>query len=571
MSKNKSKNKNLEYEQVKNFRELVKRYEGFGENIAFKYKENKELQEVTYSKFAEDIKKIAEVALDSDIKRVAVIGNNRYEWCVTYLGVTTAGKIIVPLDKALTNIEIEKLLQRSKADVIVYDEKYQEAVDEAIKQGCNIKYKVCMDNTEKEGVIKFSDLLEKGKKIIESGKTKYDEVNINDDEMYIMLFTSGTTNEPKAVMLSQKNICTNISAYQYNFRMYNTDTLLSFLPLHHTFECSITFIYGTYCGATIAFCEGLRYIATNLKEFKITVFVAVPLVLETMAKKIKKAIADSGKQGMINAITKISHGLLKLHIDLRKKLFKPVLKQLDEYLRVVLYGAAPMDKETIEWYNDLGIELIQGYGLTESSPVLTAESSDRKKAGSIGIPLKNVQIKINNPDKDGVGEILGKGPNIMLGYYENDEETKKALEDGWLHTGDFGYIDNEGFVHITGRQSDIIVLRNGKNIYPQEIEFLINKLPYVVENLVYARNKTKTDTMLCAKIVYSKENLVELFGEKNEDEYKELIWEDVKNINKELPTFKHVKEITITEEPLQKTTTQKVKRYAEIRKMQEEK
>ncbi len=571
MSKNKSKNKNLEYEQVKNFRELVKRYEGFGENIAFKYKENKELQEVTYSKFAEDIKKIAEVALDSDIKRVAVIGNNRYEWCVTYLGVTTAGKIIVPLDKALTNIEIEKLLQRSKADVIVYDEKYQEAVDEAIKQGCNIKYKVCMDNTETEGVIKFSDLLEKGKKIIDLGKTKYDEVNINDDEMYIMLFTSGTTNEPKAVMLSQKNICTNISAYQYNFRMYNTDTLLSFLPLHHTFECSITFIYGTYCGATIAFCEGLRYIATNLKEFKITVFVAVPLVLETMAKKIKKAIADSGKQGMINAITKMSHGLLKLHIDLRKKLFKPVLKQLDEYLRVVLYGAAPMDKETIEWYNDLGIELIQGYGLTESSPVLTAESSDRKKAGSIGIPLKNVQIKINNPDKDGVGEILGKGPNIMLGYYENDEETKKALEDGWLHTGDFGYIDNEGFVHITGRQSDIIVLRNGKNIYPQEIEFLINKLPYVVENLVYARNKTKTDTMLCAKIVYSKENLVEHFGEKNEDEYKELIWEDVKNINKELPSFKHVKEITITEEPLQKTTTQKVKRYAEIRKMQEEK
>ncbi len=571
MSKNKSKNKNLEYEQVKNFRELVKRYEGFGENIAFKYKENKELQEVTYSKFAEDIKKIAEVVLDSDIKRVAVIGNNRYEWCVTYLGVTTAGKIIVPLDKALTNIEIEKLLQRSKADVIVYDEKYQEAVDEAIKQGCNIKYKVCMDNTETEGVIKFSDLLEKGKKIIDLGKTKYDEVNINDDEMYIMLFTSGTTNEPKAVMLSQKNICTNISAYQYNFRMYNTDTLLSFLPLHHTFECSITFIYGTYCGATIAFCEGLRYIATNLKEFKITVFVAVPLVLETMAKKIKKAIADSGKQGMINAITKMSHGLLKLHIDLRKKLFKPVLKQLDEYLRVVLYGAAPMDKETIEWYNDLGIELIQGYGLTESSPVLTAESSDRKKAGSIGIPLKNVQIKINNPDKDGVGEILGKGPNIMLGYYENDEETKKALEDGWLHTGDFGYIDNEGFVHITGRQSDIIVLRNGKNIYPQEIEFLINKLPYVVENLVYARNKTKTDTMLCAKIVYSKENLVEHFGEKNEDEYKELIWEDVKNINKELPSFKHVKEITITEEPLQKTTTQKVKRYAEIRKMQEEK
>ena len=563
----KNKMKDIEYEHVNNFRELVKRYEGFGDNIAFKYKENKEIKEVTYRKCVEDIKKVAEVVLDSDIKRVAVIGNNRYEWCTTYLGVTTAGKVIVPLDKALTNTEIEKLLQRSKADVIVYDEKYQEAVDEAIKQGCNIKYKVCMDNSETEGVLKFSDLLEKGRTIIESGKTKYDSVEINDNQMYIMLFTSGTTNEPKAVMLSQKNICSNISAYQYNFRMYNSDTLLSFLPLHHTFECSITFIYGTYCGATIAFCEGLRYIAANLKEFKITVFVAVPLVLETMAKKIKKAIADSGKQGMIDTITKISHALLKCHIDLRKKLFKPVLKQLDEYLRVVLYGAAPMDKATIEWYNDLGIELIQGYGLTESSPVLTAESSERKRAGSIGIPLQNVQIKIDNPDKNGVGEILGKGPNIMLGYYENEEETKKVLKDGWLHTGDFGYVDDDGFVYITGRQSDIIVLRNGKNIYPQEIEFLINKLPYVEENIVYARNKTKTDTVLCAKIVYNKDDLVEHFGEKNEKEYKKLIWEDIKNINKDLPTFKHVKEIIITDEPLEKTTTQKVKRYAEMKKM----
>lgn len=568
MSKNKLQKEEVEY--VNNFRDLVKRYEKFGEKTAFKYKENGKIQEISYKQFIEDIKKLAEVVLNNDVKRVAVIGNNRYEWCVTYLGVTTAGKVIVPLDKALTNKEIEKLLQRSKADVVVYDKKYQEAIDEAIKEGCKIKFKVCMEETDREDVYKFNDLLEQGNKIIEENKAKYDDVNIQDDEMYVMLFTSGTTNEPKAVMLSQKNICSNISVYQYNFRMYETDTLLSFLPIHHTFECSITFLYGTYCGATIAFCEGLRYIADNLKEFKITVFVAVPLVLETMAKKIKKAISDSGKQGMINAITKLSHGLLKCHIDVRKKLFKPVLKQFDEYLRVVLYGAAPMDKSTIEWYNDLGIELIQGYGLTESSPVLTAESSERKRAGSIGIPLKNIEIKIDNPDQDGVGEILGKGPNIMLGYCENEEATKKALNDGWLHTGDFGYIDKDGFVYITGRQSDIIVLRNGKNIYPQEIEFLINKLPYVEENIVYARNKTNTDTMLCAKIVYNKDNIATHFGDKDEKEYQKLIWEDIKNINKELPTFKHIKEISITDEPLEKTTTQKVKRFVEIKKMSKE-
>ena len=556
-------------EEISNFRELVKRYESFGENVAFKYKENKEIHEITYNQFAKDIKKVAEKVLDLDVKRVALIGNNRYEWCITYLGVTTAGRIIVPLDKALTEKESEKLLKRSKVDAIVYDEKYQDAVDEAIKQGCNIKYKICMDNAKKDGILKFKELLEDGENIIKEGKSKYYDVKLKENEMYIMLFTSGTTNEPKAVMLSQENICKNVSAYQYNFMIYPSDTLLSFLPIHHTFECSITFIYGTYCGATIAFCEGLKHIANNLKEFKVSIFVAVPLVLETMAKKIQKAIADSGKQGMIDAMTKISNILLKCKIDLRKKIFKPILKQFDEYLRVVLYGAAPMDKTTIKWYNNLGIDLIQGYGLTESSPVLTAESSERKRAGSIGIPLKNIEIKIDNPDKDGVGEIMAKGPNIMLGYYENEEATKKALEDGWLHTGDYGYIDEDGFVYITGRKNDIIVLRNGKNVYPQEIEFLINKLQYVDECMVYSRDKTKTDTLLCAKIVYNKDNIVDYFGEKTQKEYEELIWKDIKEINKDLPTYKHIKEIIATVEPLEKTTTQKVKRYVEMKKIEE--
>ena len=562
------KKENLEKVKILNFRELVERYKTFGDNIAFKYKKDGEVKEITYNKYVEDIKKVAEKVLASDVKRVAVIGNNRYEWCITYLGVTTAGKVIVPLDKALTDKEIEKLLKRSGVEVVVYEEKYENAINEAIKEGCDIKYKICMDDIEKEGVLKFSRMIEDGENVIKSGKTKYDDVKINEDEMYIMLFTSGTTSEPKAVMLSQKNICENINAISSHVKLYPTDTLLSFLPIHHTFECTITFIYGTYSGATIAFCEGLRYIGDNLKEFKVTVFVAVPLVLETMYKKIQKGIVDSGKKYLIEKMKKISCALLKCKIDVRKKIFKPILKKFDEHLRVVLYGAAPMDKVTIEGYNDFGIELVQGYGLTESSPVITAETDERKRPGSIGLPLNNVEVKIDNPDKDGVGEIMAKGPNIMLGYYENEEATKKALEDGWLHTGDYGYIDKDGFVYITGRKNDIIVLRNGKNIYPQEIEFLINKLPYVAENMVYAREKTKTDTVLCAKIVYNKDNIVDQFGEKAQKEYEELIWKDIKEINKDLPTYKHIKEIIVTDEPLEKTTTQKVKRYVEMKKIE---
>ena len=256
------------YKEVTNFRELVKRYEEFVELTAFKYKEKGEIKEISYKKFVEDIKKAAEKVIASDAKRVAVIGNNRYEWVVTYLGVTTAGKVIVPLDKALTNKEIEKLLKRSEVDVVVYDEKYEEAIDEAIAEGCNIKHKICMDNIEKDGVLKYEDMLKAGEEIIKSGKAQYNNVKLHENEMYVMLFTSGTTNEPKAVMLSQENICKNVSAYQYNFKIYPTDTLLSFLPIHHTFECSITILYGTYCGATIAFCEGLRYIADNLKVIK---------------------------------------------------------------------------------------------------------------------------------------------------------------------------------------------------------------------------------------------------------------------------------------------------------------
>ena len=558
------KNKKNKFKLLSNFRELVERYKEFDENVAFKYKQKGKIIEITYKKFVEDIRALGTAILNLGVEKIAIIGNNRYEWCVSYMATTTSGKVIVPLDKALTEGEIIKLIKRSGAQAVIFDEKYQDAIEK-----CDLEYKICFDELIKDGIVRYRDLLGQGYDLLKRGVDTYDKVTINNDEMSVLLFTSGTTNEPKGVKLSQYNLCAQISVLWKHQPIYQDDTLLSFLPIHHTFESTITFLYGTYCGATIAFCEGLKYIAQNLKDYKVTVFVAVPLVLETMYKKIQKGIADSGKKDAVDKLKKVSNTLLKMHIDVRKKLFKPVLKQFDEYLRVVLYGAAPMDKDTILGYNELGIELTQGYGLTESSPVIATETEKLKRPGSIGIPLPNVKVKIKDPNEEGIGELLAQGPNIMLGYYENEEATKKAIDnEGWLHTGDFAYIDKDGFIFITGRQSDILVLRNGKNIYPQELEFLINKLPYVEESMVYSRNKTKTDTLLCAKIVYDKEKLQNKFGKQKD--YQELVWKDIKELNKELPSYKHIKEVFLTDIPLEKTTTQKVKRYVEIKKTEKQ-
>ena len=575
----------------------------YANNIAYKYKKNLEEKpakyvEKKYSQVVKDVKALATALLDMGFKgkRVALIGENRYEWVISYLAVTCGGMVIAPLDKALPDKEITSLIKRSEVDAVIYEKKHQELFeklkadeeinlntlicidkendvksDDANKKTENSKSKTDGINTKlSDETISFESLLEKGRKLIKEKSKLYDEITIDANSMSIMLFTSGTTSAAKIVMLSQDNVLSNLYAYQTHFKINQDDTLLSFLPIHHTFECSITILYGFYSGATIAFCDGLRYIQANLKEYEVSIFVAVPLVLETMYKKIMKAIADQGKTKLINTMTKISNGLLKVHIDIRKIVFKQIIDNFGGKLRMVLYGAASLDKDTIIWLNNFGINSIQGYGLTETSPVLTAEAENKHKPGSIGYPLDNVEIKIDNPDKEGVGEILAKGPNIMLGYYKDEKKTKEAFKEGWFKTGDYGYIDDEGFIFITGRKNDIIVLRNGKNVYPQELEFLISKLPYVAECMVFARNESNTDTAIVAKIVYNKEVMEKDYPDTKEEDYEKIIWKDVKEINKTLPTFKHIKKVIVTDEPMIKTTTQKVKRNEEIKKTEKE-
>ena len=561
---------------VKNFRDMIEySVKNYANNVAYKYKKDGDLKNVqyiekTYNEVGEDIKSLATELLSRGLekKKIVLIGNNRYEWCISYLAVTTANMIIVPMDKALPNNEIEKLVERSEADVAIFDKKYLEVMQKLKNDdNINLKLLICMDEVKEKDVEKFSNILEKGKELVEDGNNIYEQIKVDEEKMSIMLFTSGTTNFPKAVMLSQKNICANLSDFASWVKLYPTDVLLSFLPIHHTFECTVTFLYGFYSGCTVAFCDGLKYIQKNLIEYKVSVFVAVPLVLETMYKKIQKTIEDKGKTKLINKMTKFSNKLLKYKIDLRKVIFKQILDNFGGNLRIVLYGAAPMNKETIVGFNNFGIELVQGYGLTETSPVIAAETDKEKMPGSVGLALPSLNVKIDKPDENGEGEILVKGPSVMIGYYNNEEENKKAFSDGWFRTGDYGYIKEDGFIYVTGRKKDIIVLKNGKNIYPQELEFLINKIPYVIESLVYQREKDKTDTMLCAKIVYDKDLLKNDLGEKDEDEIEEFIWEKIKELNKDLPVYKHIKKIKITTEPLIKTTTQKVKRYEELKSL----
>lgn len=561
-------------DEIKDFRELISRTEKmYPDHIAYKYKIRHGKNDVeyihkTYSQFKRDIEAFSTQLLNLGLqgKKVAVISSNRYEWCTTYLAVTTGGMIIVPLDKALPENELQSLVIRSGAEAIVCEEKYIESAKKIKNiENSNLKYIISMDNTKEDEVFDYSSLLKQGRDLRDKGNREYEEIKIDPNEMSIILFTSGTTNVSKGVMLSQHNICANMQAIAMYSHMWPTDTLLSVLPIHHTFECTITFLLGIYFHSTVVFCEGLKYIQKNMQEFKISVFVGVPLILENIHKKVWKGIEEQGKTKLIKTMIVITRILCKFGIDIRRKVFKPILEQFGGNLRIVFVGAAPLDKKIIKGFNDFGVDLVQGYGLTETSPVVSCESDKMKKPGSIGFPLSNLELKIEDKDKDGIGEIVVKGPSVMLGYYENEEATKKAMKDGWFSTGDYGYLDKKGYLYISGRKSDIIVLKNGKNIYPQELEFLLNKVPGVLESMVFARNKDSMDTTLCAKIVYDKDQVKETYGEKSKEDLKEIFWQKVKEVNQTLPDVKHIKEIIITDEPLAKTTTQKVKRYEEIK------
>ena len=545
----------------------------FSSNVAFteKVKKDNNINYIdhTYLELLDDINSFgtALYKLGLKNKRVAIIGHNCYKWAIAHLSNLLGGIVSVPLDKGLQTDELENSLIRSEASAIVFDAKLKDII-EKIKASnkTNIKHFICFD--ELPNFLCFNNLLSDGKKEIENGNNEFINCEIDSYNMSILLFTSGTTSQSKAVMLNQYGIATNIYDMLLVESFYETDVNIAFLPFHHIFG-STGMLVMLAAGLKTVFPDGLRYIKQNLLEYKVSVFVGVPILIDKMYSTIIKEIEKQGKTKLINFAIKISNILLKFHIDIRRKIFKELINALGGNMRFIVSGGAPLDSKVSKWFNQIGIHLVQGYGLTETSPVISAENDNCIKYGSVGKPMNSVEILIKNPDSNGIGEIAVKGPNVMLGYYNNETQTNAVLKDGWFYTGDLGYIDKDGFLFITGRKKDLIVLKNGKKVFPEEIELLINRLDEVEESFVYGlpdRND-KNDVKVAVKIVYNKDFVNNKYPDISKKDLEAVLWAKVKDINKTLPMYKYIKHMTFTSEPLIKTTTNKIKRNEELKQI----
>lgn len=547
-----------------------------GDKPAFRFKTDKpgEFRNITFNEFLNDINALGTKLINMGLsdKRIAIISDNRYEWALAYMAIACGTGVVVPLDKMLPANELEALIIRSGVEAIFYSSKYDEVMqDIRNRKTTDLRYYISMDLEKREnGVYSQKELVKAGKELIEKGNRKFLDAKINNEAMGFMLFTSGTTAMSKAVMLSHKNIASNLMDIAKVLNLDERDTLLSFLPLHHTFECTVGFLYPISRGSSIAYCEGIRHIANNIKEYQITAMISVPALYESIYKRLMKNIEKKGKLPEVEKMIKLTNMFSKVGIDLKRVIFKDIIDGLGGKIRLLVNGAAALSPEVEKGFNDLGITTVQGYGLTETSPVISAGTDFEQRIGSVGKVFPSVKLKIMNKDENGIGEIYVKGPTVMLGYYQNEEATKEVLDKGWFNTGDLGYVDKKGFLFLCGRKKSVIVLKNGKNVFPEEIETVINKIEGVKESFVYgqAEEDDKIDLKVCAKIVYDKELMKEIYHAEKEEEIYDILWDKIKEINKTMPEYKYVKKIIVTDEELAKTTTQKIKRHEEMKKIQ---
>ena len=520
---------------------------------------------IKFKDFKQDVDALGTALLDLGLKdkKIAVIGENRYEWVLTYLAVVNGVGAIVPIDKELPENEIKHLLEKSKASAVIYSDKFKKPITNIINDLVDLEHVISMDAEEDiNNMMTLDKLINKGKTLLHNGNKQYLDMKIDCDKASILLFTSGTTGLAKGVKLSHKNICSNIMAMSQYVFTSKEDTILSVLPLHHTYECTCGVMTPLYTGACIAFCEGLKHIVKNLNESKATVMLGVPLLFESMYTRVWRKVEKEGKANKLRKGIKISRSLKKVGIDQSKKFFKSIHEALGGHVRLFISGAAAIDPDIIQCFNDIGIRMIQGYGLTECSPIVAVNRDRYSKHASAGQALQGTEIEIDDPDENGIGEILCKSDSVMLGYFENDQETEAAFLDGWFKTGDYGYLDEEGFLFLTGRKKNVIVTKNGKNIFPEEVEFYLNKSDYIKECIVFGKEDEKNgDALICANIVLDTEYIDEVKQNHTDDELGELIQEIIHNINSKMPLYKRIRRFNIKKDELEKTTTNKIIRY----------
>ena len=540
-------------------------------------KEHKEpYTTISYKEFGEDVIGLTTAMIDLlnlKDKRVIIIGETQYGWYISYMAMLCGVGIAVPTDKELPLNELENIITRSKASAIIYSPKKEEEINKIKEKNLNVEYYIKMKSNDKiEGKdVGLNYLVEVGRKLVENGNKKFYDIKINPDEFKILFFTSGTTSNSKGVMLNNRNLAENINAVSAYVKIYPTDRLFSVLPLHHCYESTIGFLLPIATGASIAICEGLKYIVPNIQESKPTGILTVPLLVESLYKKINEKIVKSKKDKLIKAMISLTNTLDKVGIDIKRKVFKEIYDNLGGNLRIIVSAAAPIDSKVGIWLQDIGISFLQGYGLTETAPIAALTPEYKPCVGSTGKAIVQADIKVKNPNENGEGELLIKSPTLMIGYYEDEEETKKVIDkDGYFNSGDIGYIDEDGYIYITGRSKNVIVTQNGKNIYPEEIEMILDKLDEIKESMIYGQKpdskskKEEKELIITARVIPDYEKIKEIYGVTGDKEVYDIIWKKIKEVNKKLTSYKAIKELEIKDGEFEKTSTMKIKRYKEL-------
>lgn len=550
----------------------------YGDNVAFRqrFEKDKPFREITYKEALKDINGLGTALIAHGLKnkRIAVIGENCYQWATSYLAAVCGTGIVVPLDKELSSEELKQLVIEAEVSAVLFTKKYEKMFRE-MKASADTGIEVLVNlnaPSEKDGVLSWEELIAEGKKLIAGGDRSFIDAEIYADEMSVLLFTSGTTGIAKGVMLSHRNICEDLMSAPTILNVNTWDIFFSVLPVHHTYECTCGFLMPLYKGASIAYCEGLKYIVKNLAEVQPTMLLAVPLIFENLYNNIMKNVRKQGKEKLVRKVLAVNKVTKKVGIDLNKLLLKDILKVFGGRMRVLISGGAAIDPAILQFFNDLGFISVQGYGLTECAPMAALNPDGRKtmRNSSVGHLLPGMEVKIEDKNEEGIGEICLKGANIMMGYYNMPEETAKVIQDGWFHTGDLGYVDEDDFIYITGRKKNVIITANGKNVFPEELEYYLGRSAFVSESMVWAQEDSSgQDTVIVATIKPDMEEVEGAIGkEASEDpaQVEKLLWAEVDKINESLPLFKKIKKITVRREEFEKTTGKKIKRFVESNK-----